>query len=153
VAGYLYYLQDRRARLARSIALGHLLLVSNYIGYIACWRAFYRILCGRTGWDKTKRQSESARPAAARTAPLLARLVPAQRTEALPAGDAGLAWPLVLVGQAAGRPAGGRSSPPMPPAARPASHRAHGAGHGGYGGRVSRARSGRTDAERVLVRS
>jgi 1,2-diacylglycerol 3-beta-glucosyltransferase len=80
LSGYLYYRQDRRAGLARSLALGHLLLAANYVTYIACWRAFYRILVGRAGWDKTARRTGAALPARSSRLPMLAHLVPAPRS-------------------------------------------------------------------------
>lgn len=62
VAGYLYYRQDRSLGRARSIFLGHMLVVTNYLAYVACWRGFFRMQRGETGWQKTSRVRESASP-------------------------------------------------------------------------------------------
>jgi 1,2-diacylglycerol 3-beta-glucosyltransferase len=78
MAGYLYYRQDRRTGLLKSLALGHLLLLANYIAYVACWRALYRIATGRKGWDKTARNAEAAGLSApAAPVPVTAGAVPA----------------------------------------------------------------------------
>jgi 1,2-diacylglycerol 3-beta-glucosyltransferase len=58
LSGYLYYRQNRRSGLLRSLALGHLLLAANYVTYVACWRALFHILMGRASWDKTARYTE-----------------------------------------------------------------------------------------------
>jgi cellulose synthase/poly-beta-1,6-N-acetylglucosamine synthase-like glycosyltransferase len=60
LVGYLYYLQDRRIGLARAIVLGHALLLTNYIAYVAAWRALYRMLSGLRGWSKTARTAETS---------------------------------------------------------------------------------------------
>jgi hypothetical protein len=40
------------------VLLGHLLLAWNYIAFVCCWRALYRMITGRGGWDKTARVHE-----------------------------------------------------------------------------------------------
>lgn len=61
--GYLYFRRVRSYGIVRSVLLGHLLILSAYISYAACWRALYRIIRGRTGWDKTRRSQELIAPA------------------------------------------------------------------------------------------
>ncbi|HEX4833141.1 MAG TPA: glycosyltransferase family 2 protein [Trebonia sp.] len=56
-AGYLYFKQ-RRCNFLRAMLIGHLLLVGNYIAYVACWRALFRHLTGSRGWQKTGRVEE-----------------------------------------------------------------------------------------------
>jgi len=84
MAGYLYSRQRRKAGPLRALLLGHLLLLGNYITYIACWRGFLRLIVGSNGWQKTKRHRERSHRAVGRTQPLpvveAARvLIPAQR--------------------------------------------------------------------------
>lgn len=74
-AGYLYSKQ-RPGNFLRALAIGHLLLIGNYISFIACWRALFRQLRRSRGWAKTSRINER-RLAASRTAPALAGGVPA----------------------------------------------------------------------------
>lgn len=62
VNGYLYSRRMRSYGIVRSLALAHLLLLSAYISYIACWRALYRIVRGRRGWEKTRRTQELLAP-------------------------------------------------------------------------------------------
>ncbi|HWJ98637.1 MAG TPA: glycosyltransferase family 2 protein [Acidimicrobiales bacterium] len=62
VNGSLYFRRVRSTGLIKSLALGHLLILAAYISYAACWRALYRMVVGRTGWDKTRRAQEMASP-------------------------------------------------------------------------------------------
>jgi 1,2-diacylglycerol 3-beta-glucosyltransferase len=64
MAGYLYSRQRRRSGPIRALLLGHLLLLGNYITYVACWRAFFRLLVGANSWQKTKRHRERSHRAA-----------------------------------------------------------------------------------------
>jgi 1,2-diacylglycerol 3-beta-glucosyltransferase len=57
IAGILYHKQ-RPGKVLRTLLAGHLLLVGNYIAYVACWRALFRYLRGSRGWAKTKRVDE-----------------------------------------------------------------------------------------------
>jgi 1,2-diacylglycerol 3-beta-glucosyltransferase len=61
-SGYLYLRRARGFGIVRSLALGHLLIPANHIAYAAAWRAAYRMVRGRTGWDKTRRAAEAAPP-------------------------------------------------------------------------------------------
>jgi len=56
-AGLLYNKQ-RPGNFLRTLLAGHLLLVGNYIAYVACWQALFRYLRGSRGWAKTKRVDE-----------------------------------------------------------------------------------------------
>jgi hypothetical protein len=86
MAGYLYSRQRRKAGPFRALLLGHLLLLGNYITYIACWRGFLRLIVGANGWQKTTRHRERSHradrrrqpaPQAAVSAPTRAGLEPA----------------------------------------------------------------------------
>jgi len=63
IAGYLYCRQDGKISFGRAFLCGHLLLIGNYVTFVSCWRAFYRLVAGATRWQKTARHAE--RPAAA----------------------------------------------------------------------------------------
>jgi hypothetical protein len=77
MAGYLYSRQRRKAGPLRALLLGHLLLLGNYITYIACWRGFLRLIVGANGWQKTKRQRERSHRADRRAQPVPAVTVSA----------------------------------------------------------------------------
>jgi 1,2-diacylglycerol 3-beta-glucosyltransferase len=63
-AGLLYNKQ-RPGKFLRTLLTGHLLLLGNYVAYVACWRALFGYLRGASGWVKTKRVDErSAAPLA-----------------------------------------------------------------------------------------
>jgi glycosyltransferase involved in cell wall biosynthesis len=96
MAGYLYSRQRRKSGPFRALLLGHLLLLGNYITYVACWRAFFRLVVGANNWQKTERHRERSHRAGG-------RLVPAEE-QALAAATAG---PLAAFGgeQPGARPA------------------------------------------------
>lgn len=54
-----YFRRDRRTSFWLCLVLGHAFLVMNYLSFICAWGALWRILRGRTGWDKTKRTVEN----------------------------------------------------------------------------------------------
>jgi 1,2-diacylglycerol 3-beta-glucosyltransferase len=88
LVGYLYYRQDRRVGLVRAIAIGHALLLANYIAYAAAWRALYRMLCGLHGWSKTARNRETdtqLEPASSTAGAALVPAVAATRPIVIPA--------------------------------------------------------------------
>lgn len=58
VAGLIYHQRDREIGWIKGFFIGHLLIAGFYVGMIAVWRAGYRMLRGRTGWDKTSRVRE-----------------------------------------------------------------------------------------------
>ncbi|RKR74706.1 glycosyltransferase [Frondihabitans australicus] len=60
-----YFRRDRRVGLPRAILMGHAFLVMNYLSFICAWGALYRMIRGRTGWDKTVRVVEGEAGAAA----------------------------------------------------------------------------------------
>jgi cellulose synthase/poly-beta-1,6-N-acetylglucosamine synthase-like glycosyltransferase len=60
--GFLYSRRMRSYGIVRSIALAHLLLLSAYVSYLACWRALYRMVRQRQGWEKTRRTEELIAP-------------------------------------------------------------------------------------------
>ena len=57
--GFIYARRTRAVSLWRALVLGHLMIAWNYIGYIAAWRALFRIALGRNGWTKTSRSTEA----------------------------------------------------------------------------------------------
>jgi cellulose synthase/poly-beta-1,6-N-acetylglucosamine synthase-like glycosyltransferase len=65
VSGMLYYRREKACSLPKAYLVGHALVLGNYLAYTACWRAFFRMLRGKDGWDKTSRSSEPAVPIAA----------------------------------------------------------------------------------------
>jgi 1,2-diacylglycerol 3-beta-glucosyltransferase len=54
--------RDNRHSLGNAIVLGHSFLIMNYLFFACAWAAFFRILRGRRGWDKTKRVAEATAP-------------------------------------------------------------------------------------------
>jgi cellulose synthase/poly-beta-1,6-N-acetylglucosamine synthase-like glycosyltransferase len=56
--GFVYARRTRAVSLTRALVLGHLMIVWNYVGYFAAWRALARMIRGRTNWTKTTRSSE-----------------------------------------------------------------------------------------------
>lgn len=56
--GLVYARRTRTVSLGRSMLLGHLMLLYNYVGYLAAWRAVGRMIRGRRGWAKTARAME-----------------------------------------------------------------------------------------------
>jgi hypothetical protein len=54
-----YLKRDAKVTLGWGIVMGHAFLVMNYLSFVCAWGALYRMLRGRTGWDKTKRVAES----------------------------------------------------------------------------------------------
>jgi len=81
LSGYLYFRQERGAGFGRAVLLGHLLLVWNYLAFVCCWRAAYRMVAHRSGWDKTAREHELPRGRTETMAGLT--LGPADRDDAL----------------------------------------------------------------------
>lgn len=67
VIGLVYARRTHAVSLWRALLLGHLMILWNYIGYVAAWRGLIRMIRGRTGWDKTSRTTDldPAAPAAA----------------------------------------------------------------------------------------
>jgi 1,2-diacylglycerol 3-beta-glucosyltransferase len=60
--GVIYARRTKAVSLKRAIALGHLMIMWNYVGYVAVWRATFRMIFRRTNWTKTTRSSEGAEP-------------------------------------------------------------------------------------------
>ncbi len=52
--------RDRTASWGYALKMGHAFVVTNYISYICCWRALWRITRRQTGWTKTARVAESS---------------------------------------------------------------------------------------------
>lgn len=67
--GVTYALRTRSVNLWQALLLGHVMIVYNYVGYLAAWCALFRMLRGKTGWSKTPRVAESAPAAAAGVRP------------------------------------------------------------------------------------
>ncbi|WAA65636.1 glycosyltransferase family 2 protein [Microbacterium oxydans] len=59
-----YFKRDRRTGLFQCILMGHAFLVMNYLSFICAWGALYRMIRGKTGWDKTTRVVETPAPVA-----------------------------------------------------------------------------------------
>jgi 1,2-diacylglycerol 3-beta-glucosyltransferase len=93
--GYLYYRQNRRGGLLRAVVLGHLLLLTTYIAYAACWRALYGVLTGRRFWDKTARDVERSAALPAQALPVEASLPVLAQPVVRPAAAASSVRPLV----------------------------------------------------------
>ncbi len=58
--GIVYARRTRTVSLPTAMLLGHLMLLYNYVGYIAAWRAIGRMIRGQRGWAKTGRHEEGA---------------------------------------------------------------------------------------------
>jgi 1,2-diacylglycerol 3-beta-glucosyltransferase len=58
VAGLLYGRRDPSIGWVRSVILGHLLIAGFYVAMIAAWRAVFRMLRGKGGWEKTPRHDD-----------------------------------------------------------------------------------------------
>jgi 1,2-diacylglycerol 3-beta-glucosyltransferase len=63
VIGFVYHRRDPDVGLLKGLAYGHLAAALNYLYFVAVWKALFRILLGRTGWDKTTRLSQDFPPA------------------------------------------------------------------------------------------
>lgn len=62
ICGLVYARREPAISLLGAIALAHLLVVWNYVLFISCWAALFRMVRGRTGWVKTARLDEGAGP-------------------------------------------------------------------------------------------
>ena len=58
VLGWIYFRRDRGVGRLRAMALSHLMIPYNYLGYAAAWKALWRIITGKKGWAKTTRVVE-----------------------------------------------------------------------------------------------
>ncbi|MEO7423065.1 MAG: glycosyltransferase [Ornithinibacter sp.] len=56
--GFIYARRTRAVTLRRALVLGHLMIAWNYIGYVAAWRALFRLALRRNDWTKTSRSHE-----------------------------------------------------------------------------------------------
>ena len=57
--GIIYSRRTKAVSIGRALVLGHLMIAWNYIGYIAAWRALWRLARGQTSWTKTPRTDET----------------------------------------------------------------------------------------------
>jgi 1,2-diacylglycerol 3-beta-glucosyltransferase len=64
LCGCIYARREDDISFPRAVAFSHLLVLWNYVLFIACWSAVIRMARGRTGWVKTARVAEGTRPAA-----------------------------------------------------------------------------------------
>lgn len=64
-----YFKRDKRSGLFWCILMGHAFLVMNYLSFVCAWGALYRMIRGKTGWDKTTRVVEASDPLPEMTAP------------------------------------------------------------------------------------
>jgi cellulose synthase/poly-beta-1,6-N-acetylglucosamine synthase-like glycosyltransferase len=102
VIGLVYARRTGAVRLRTALLLGHLMILWNYIGYVAAWRAVARIVRRSHGWDKTTRTSDAPEPTIELHVPVVSAPV-----TALPAVDT----PRVLRRPAPLRPAVSRARP------------------------------------------
>jgi len=58
VTGFLAHRREPQMGWVKSLALGHSFVAMNYLSWACCWRALYRMVRGRTGWEKTARTAE-----------------------------------------------------------------------------------------------
>lgn len=73
LCGCIYSRREKDISLPRAVAFSHLLVLWNYVLFIACWSAVIRMLRGRKGWVKTARLAETTRaPAPAPPEPVSA---------------------------------------------------------------------------------
>jgi 1,2-diacylglycerol 3-beta-glucosyltransferase len=56
--GITYSRRTRAVSIGRALLLAHLMIIWNYVGYVATWRALGRMIRGRRGWVKTTRALE-----------------------------------------------------------------------------------------------
>lgn len=63
LATLVYLRRDARVGPGWAIAMGHSFLIMNYLSFVCAWGALFRMIRGRTGWDKTKRLEEAPVPA------------------------------------------------------------------------------------------
>ncbi len=156
MAGFRYGRQRGTAGPLRALALGHLLLIGNYVTCIAYWRAFFRLITGTNGREETRRHRERShrrpgRPVRATFVSAGSRPVPVAGRAAARSGQAGLAGVRAQRPPSSGR--GGshrRSGPPAPRGLRagPARHRAGGPGR--LSRRLAAGRPGSRSAARGL---
>ncbi|SPE62101.1 Poly-beta-1,6-N-acetyl-D-glucosamine synthase [Streptomyces netropsis] len=59
VWGLVYWRRTDDLPVWKAVAYAHAQLLWIYVGFIACWRAVWRILTLRTGWSKTERAAEA----------------------------------------------------------------------------------------------
>lgn len=62
LCGYIYSRREEDISPVRAILFSHVLVLWNYVLFLACWRGVFRMVLGRTGWDKTARVVEAAHP-------------------------------------------------------------------------------------------
>lgn len=63
VTAHLARRRDPALTRARAYAMGHAFVLTNYLSYVCCWRAIFRMMRGRRGWEKTDRVAEIPVPA------------------------------------------------------------------------------------------
>jgi cellulose synthase/poly-beta-1,6-N-acetylglucosamine synthase-like glycosyltransferase len=60
LCGYIYSRREKDISAIRAVVFSHVLVLWNYVLFLACWRGVLRMVTGRTGWDKTARVAEGA---------------------------------------------------------------------------------------------
>lgn len=60
LCGYIYSRREDDISPIRAVLFSHVLVLWNYVLFLACWRGVFRMVTGRTGWDKTARVVEAA---------------------------------------------------------------------------------------------
>jgi hypothetical protein len=125
ITGVLCRRRDPQISWPNALLLGHSFVAMNYLSWACSWRALFRMVRGKTGWEKTTRSVEGTSPApnAVPEPATVPVLVPAMAAVAVPepvavepavVPAAVVAWPqeLAVVAPAA-------AVAVAPPAARP----------------------------------
>ncbi len=58
LVGITYSRRTKSVSMLQALLLGHLMIIWNFVGYIAAWRAVGRMIIGKGGWTKTNRSAE-----------------------------------------------------------------------------------------------
>lgn len=58
LCGYVYSRRQPEVSAWRGVVFSHVLVLWNFVLFWSCWRGFFRMVRGQTGWDKTARLRE-----------------------------------------------------------------------------------------------
>ena len=59
MCGGVYARRQAGLGVVRGVLLAHLLVLWNYVLFLACWKAVVRMIRGQRGWAKTARVAEA----------------------------------------------------------------------------------------------